>query len=175
MKIDDSWHSWFSGFVDGEGCFTVSNYGSWDQGQTVLPLFIIVCRADDVDVLTAMKKVFGGRIYYRKVGKNQLKRAPGTKPSCSWTVNTKKGLRLLVKQFDKYPLRSKKKRDYKLWREAVIEYLKPPKIRNKAKIYMLADQIKEIKGYNAEFSEPIEEFDEQLVFELCFQKNIIRN
>lgn len=91
MKMDDSWHSWFSGFVDGEGCFTVSSYGSREQGFTVLPHFIIVCRADDVDVLKIMEKVFGGRIYYREPGENQLKRIPNTKPSYRWNVNTKRG------------------------------------------------------------------------------------
>ena len=165
MKMDDNWRSWFSGFVDGEGCFTISSYGSREQGYTVLPQFLIVCRADDIDILKTMEKIFGGRLYYREPGENQLKRVPNTKPSYRWNVNTKKGLRLLVEHFDKYPLRSKKGRDYKLWREAVIEYLKSPKVRNKAKIYMLADQIKEIRKYDVDTVEPIKEFDEQLVFE----------
>lgn len=48
----------------------------------------------------------------------------------------------------------------------MIEYLKPPKIRSKAKIAMLADQIKEVRKYEVDFVEPIKEFDEQLAFEL---------
>ncbi|MEW6033228.1 MAG: LAGLIDADG family homing endonuclease [Chloroflexota bacterium] len=111
---------YISGFVDGEGCFSLNfrkdvrheikgnpQYFMWKAS------FAIVLRTDDIEVLKAIRNTLGcgkvdvtsdqARFHVEDLGK---------------LTNT------IIPFFDKYPLRAKKKSDFLLWKEAVeILYL----------------------------------------------------
>ncbi len=104
---NSSFCSWFAGLTDGEGCFYIGNNGC---------SFIITLRADDVALLELLQKTLGiGRIQFQKVN-----RPGGHKPTAAWTVARRLHCRYLVDVFDAYPLKSKKGRDYRIWREALL-------------------------------------------------------
>jgi hypothetical protein len=98
--------SWLAGFAAGEGTFYVSPQGN--------PYFQICLRADDRAVLDALCAEFGGNV--------RLRAARASKPSATWSVQTRADLPRLVEYFDAHPLRAKKGRDYAVWREAVVAY-----------------------------------------------------
>ena len=91
-----------------------------------MPIFAIGLRADDVAILELLKETFGGHIIeslplpllYNN-GKEYI-----SKPITEWKIYSKLDLLKIVIYFDKFPLRSKKARDFKLWREAVRIYAK---------------------------------------------------
>lgn len=101
---------WFSGFVDGEGCFTIHKKGGCS--------FIIGLRSDDELVLRHIQNSLGGigriRYVFRSLG------SEGGNPQIRWEVNKKKECLWLTTVFDAYPLRSRKANDYAIWREAAV-------------------------------------------------------
>ena len=110
---DNEFFWWFVGFVDSKGCFIVEG-----SGKTYYCRFIINLRKDDENILRTVKERLNiGKIYYPKL---QNKRRPGAKEQCQWKVFKKSECLKLVKIFDEYQLRTKKVRDYKIWRQAVI-------------------------------------------------------
>lgn len=93
---------WFAGFTDGEGCFLAKarKNSQWDIS------FSFNMRGDEEAILLELQAYFGGGIYYfnkEDVHVVSLKLSSGA--SC---YN-------IYKVFTKYPLRAKKKRDFKLW------------------------------------------------------------
>lgn len=114
--MNDAFGSWFSGITDGEGCFFIElvkpnkhqNYVKY-RGYFCLGL-----RADDVDVINFMKDELGfGKVYYRhhtKLGN----------PQFYYKVSTVEDCCKLIKVFDTFPLRSKKLKDYLVWREFIM-------------------------------------------------------
>jgi hypothetical protein len=109
--IDPSFAHWLAGFVDGEGCFTIAydppGYSCWVSIQL---------RRDDEPVLQEIRDQTG-------VGAIRRRGSRGShNPQSTWAVASKKDCLLLVALFDKFPLRAKKRRDYLIWREAVIHW-----------------------------------------------------
>lgn len=105
--VPDSFGLWLSGFADGESCFSITK-------ATVV--FIIKLRDDDAPVLEYIQRTVGGigKFYYSGGdGKNRRRQA-------EWRVWRRKETLWLTDFFDRFPLRSKKARDYAVWREAVI-------------------------------------------------------
>lgn len=100
---DDGWCAWFAGFVDGEGCFRVTKKG--------VPEFQIGLRADDRAVLENIERVLGvGHLYeYAPEGKN---------PTLYYRVSGPRDCQIVLNTIGDR-LRSKKSRDYLLWRDAV--------------------------------------------------------
>lgn len=112
---------WYvSGFVDGEGCFSliintenrkrkdkISVYRYWVVD------FSIHVRADDEPILREIQRYFeAGRISF--VGTREF-------PAVHFNVRDRKDItEKVISHFDKYPLEAKKKKDYELWREAVL-------------------------------------------------------
>lgn len=110
---------YIAGFVDGEGCFALKfrrdvkknrigqpAYFSWDVE------FAVVLRSDDLEILKQIQKTLGcGKIYI--CGRSQAR-------YCVDSVFDLFGK--IVPFFEKYPLRAKKKKDFELWREAVIMF-----------------------------------------------------
>jgi hypothetical protein len=106
--VDDAFGHWLAGFIDGEGCFWIRrDKSSW----TVR--FRLVLRYDDRPVLAEIARVTGlGLLRDRD-------HSPGN-PQSGWEVHRKADQLMLVELLDLYPLRSKKARDYALWRKAVL-------------------------------------------------------
>lgn len=130
--------AWFAGFTDGEGCFLLGpNRGG------VVPRFFLGLRADDMPVLAELRSAFGGVLGWTECP------GPSTvdgKPRCTLQIGRKTELVRLVAYFDRFPLRSKKARDYTIWREAVLIYIAHD--RNHPDLPILARALTEVREYD---------------------------
>ncbi len=119
---------YISGFVDGEGCFSLSlrkdkgRYFYWKA------IFAIVIRNDDDKIIKQIKKYFdcGSISYSKDCIRYQI-------------TDTTELMTIIIPFFEKFPLIGKKGDDFKLWREAVF-------IINKNKIKKVNSE-KGIKGF----------------------------
>lgn len=114
MNEDEQFENWLAGFIDGEGCFKL-NQSSTRPGRTNWACtFELSLRADDSDILYVIAE---------RTGLGQVGKLEGVKrgnPKRSWRVTSKAGCLGLVEILDRAPLRAKKRRDYEIWREAVL-------------------------------------------------------
>lgn len=101
---------YITGFVDGEGCFTISIFKDSRMltGWQVKPIFKISLHKKDRALLESIQRSLGvGKIY--KHGKDSL----------DFRVSSLKNIRVVLNHFDKYPLITKKFADYLLFKQAV--------------------------------------------------------
>ena len=162
MKTDASWASWFAGFIDGEGCFVfrIEKYKWYYQ------IFLQVeLRDDDLPLLFEIQEQLQmGTICRKSPKERQLARCPGEKPTASWKVCRQDDCLRLTELLDAHPLRSKKKHDYDIWREVVLELQKDPKGRDKAKLRYWEDKLKLVRQYEQQEIEDFEPDGIQLEF-----------
>lgn len=118
--LPDWFGYWFAGFVDGEGHFAIrkKKRGSFNINLTVK------LRDDDIDTLRMIQSVLGvGNIYHISMKPARTGKYGRKINACDnevWEVNNIAHLwRCIVPLLDRYPLRSKKAKDYLVWREAV--------------------------------------------------------
>jgi len=132
MSIDhipDDFGHWFAGFVDGEGHFKATAQGHQSNKRRIhLHLALrIALRADDmrlIDKIHATLQV--GKVYHTP--KYSCGRV-GSKPQSVWAVHRYADLMgVIIPLFDKYPLKSKKKRDYIQWKH-IVQTWGPPRPR----------------------------------------------
>lgn len=113
--IEADFGHWLAGFIDGEGCFYItSTTPAASAAGALRPKFVLSLRADDRAVIEAARDQLGGlgRIdEYEPSG-------PG-KRTVRWGLQSQGDCEALCTVLDTYPLRSKKKNDYLIWREAV--------------------------------------------------------
>lgn len=111
--LDDAW---FAGFVDGEGCFFVATkhrHGTVERQ----PRLTVGLRADDMAVLVALQKVFGGSLRIEtELRGNRRNRV-------MWEVVKKSDLARLATYFRRFPLRAKKAAEAHIWCQAVDIYV----------------------------------------------------
>ena len=115
MKITGDW---LAGFIDGEGSFNISHHAGNYQ-----PRFTIKLRDDDSKIITDIHEFIGAGSVHRS------KCSPIT--SKYYSVNARNQIRLdvvgqdnlrLISILDQSSLRSKKLRDYEIWKGAVEIY-----------------------------------------------------
>ena len=102
QKIDPNW---FTGFADGEGCFSIHirKDKRMKLGLEVIPRFTIVCHKRDKIVLQGIKKFLGaGKIYM--TGPNAVQ----------FILTSFKNFERVIIHFNKYPLLTNKQADCKL-------------------------------------------------------------
>jgi hypothetical protein len=118
----DNFNDWLAGFIDGEGHFDIRPV----KGRTAyFCRFVLTVRADERGILKEIVDHTGiGIVSPAHHGKN------GSNPQLTWTAFNKTDCRALVELLDSHPLRAKKKRDYELWREAVLEWSKQKRLPN---------------------------------------------
>lgn len=104
--------AWFAGFAAGEGCFSMRRVPT---GYAVS--FVMTLRADEMPLLDRLRRAFGGTI-----GMSIDRRA--SDPSATWAITHRGELPRLIAYFDRYPLRAKKGRDYAIWRNAALAYIR---------------------------------------------------
>ena len=122
-EVTDDFGHWLAGFMDGEGCFQVGRrVRTPARAETYVvyqPTFAVSLRADDAAVLdTIWRRTGMGHVYRRGTYKES-----GTSRACpqaTWNMNGKADCLRLVELLDRYPLRSRKARDYAIWRDAVL-------------------------------------------------------
>ncbi len=102
---------WLAGFVDGEGNFDIHKQQR-ESGDYYYCRFELSLRADDGGVLQMLQRVLGGKVYYGLPGEGQNEKG-------RWEIVSREECLRLVDVFDRFPLQSKKARDFKIWREAL--------------------------------------------------------
>lgn len=115
--------SWASGFIDGEGCFTIEKKMVRGSNIYYRPKLQVQLRADDCWAIENLRLAIGGGVVYQRKEQKATHNRGLSKPTtqCEWK-NTE-DLLLVIKHFDEYPLRAKKLRDYIIWRKAVIIFI----------------------------------------------------
>lgn len=110
--MDDSFGFWLAGLADGEGCFSI-NVRRARGYRSFMCAFEIRLRDDDRSLIELIHETLGfGRI-------NEVGGYGRSRPSVGFRVETKAACIPLCEVFDAYPLRSKKAKDYVVWRAAV--------------------------------------------------------
>ena len=101
---------YLTGFVDGEGCFSLSIYKQ-DKNLTgwhVKPVFSISLHNKDIKLLEAIQRTLKtGKIYKHGVD------------SVQYRVSSLKNLQIITNHFDSYPLITQKRADYLLFKQAI--------------------------------------------------------
>jgi LAGLIDADG endonuclease len=118
---------WLAGLVDGEGCFYfATRRRRLDRYpgrlyRSIVFTFKVNLRADDRDVLLLARSILDGvgtiKAEKHKRFSYRGKPRPGNPQFC-WAVNNKQEIASVIAFFRRYPLLSKKARDFKLWSEA---------------------------------------------------------
>lgn len=143
-NIDDSFGYWLAGLVDGEGCFKLVTTKKRELPQ---PSLTINLRSDDKNTLLMIKNILGFGCFTENMIKITV---DGRKlnPMCGYVVSSVNGCKILSDIFSKYPLRSKKNKDFQIWKEA-IEILLSDNIDKKI-LGELKNKINEVKLYHDE-------------------------
>lgn len=130
---------WLAGLVDGEGCFALwtrrRRVGRSDDCRVVSFVFKIALRSDDKPVLEHVQTLLGGigviqvnRRTAHQSGRYVYNgRASRGNPIAQFTVNDKSHLLEVVQVFRQFPLRSKKRRDFDVWAEALCRFVEATK------------------------------------------------
>lgn len=144
--VPDDWGHWFAGFIDGEGSFRMNLRKS---GKLDTPNFKITLRDDDRQIIYGIKGILGiGQV---RPNKGRDIHTNGKiykgKPTLSFSITNLNDSFRLTTVLDRYPLRSKKRRDYALWREAVMEFRVPFKDRDMANLKDIAQRLSDVKKY----------------------------
>lgn len=163
--ISDSFGYWFSGFVDGEGCFLIAPLPSRRRKERIhyYPRFMLVLRSDDKEIISSVKNILriGSICFFRK---EEGKKNSNSKPQVAYSISDRGECYFLVKFFEKYPLKTKKKNDFEIWKQLVIEKLKPYKEQDIAFQEYCFKKIKEVRLYqkpNISLEKPVK-IDRQL-------------
>lgn len=136
VNVTAEWASWFSGLVDGEGCFIIYRVG----GKYHSASFIINMRADDRPMLEEIKRTLGFGAVHRR------RRQRTGNDTHAYHVSGAKKMLALVRLFDQYPLRSRKRRDYEVWRTFVLLHASP-KNATDPRLAELFDEIKQARRF----------------------------
>jgi hypothetical protein len=141
MNEDDLFYSWFSGFIDGEGCFSLklSKDEHFKYGIKITPSFQLGLVDYDKAVLEKIKEKMGGKIYL--TSKEMIvKHAPyfnhlKQHGRITLTFTNRKEFDNLIKIIDSFPLKTKKQNDFELWKKGIaIYYSKTIEFSTKQKI-----------------------------------------
>ena len=105
-----SLESYISGYVDGEGCFTVSfsRREKMNVGWEVKPSFSVSQNEERAQVLKLMQEYFGCGSIRRDYGDKTLKFE---------TRNLENLTKKVIPHFQKFPLLSEKQKDFKIFAE----------------------------------------------------------
>lgn len=101
---------YLTGFVDGEGCFSLSIYKQDKNltGWQVKPIFSISLHNKEIKLLEAIQRTLKtGKIYKHGVD------------SVQYRVSCLKNLQIITNHFDSYPLITQKRADYLLFKQAI--------------------------------------------------------
>ena len=147
LDISPEWCAWFSGWLDGEGCFTVESKGN--RGNALVPVLKVGLRDDDLLLLKQVRHILNcGRV---SSFSNESARILGkqSQDTVRWQVKViSENCHIIVPILDKYPLRSKKHRDYIIWRELVMRVYQDEHLNSgRLRCLELVRQLSEVKKY----------------------------
>lgn len=108
------------GLIEGEACFAISR-NTGNSRRSYVCKFLLKMRADDEAFVRSLAETFGiGRVFVRQPSVTD---GHARKPFVQWSVERKEECTDVVDLIDAHGgLRSKKARDYAIWREAVLAW-----------------------------------------------------
>lgn len=115
----DAFKWWLTGISDGESCFNTQHIAvpkrriDSPSSITWRMQWQLVLRADDLKTIQLVHSYVGGNLYHRP------SRRAKQNPNYYVIVSAAQELFKLVDHFERYPLQSKKARDFEAWAEAV--------------------------------------------------------
>ena len=136
--MDKLWSAWFSGLVDGEGCF------AFDK-RTLAARFDIGLREDDLETLKDIEMRLGCghvSVYSKGYRRHNGSLAGEARYSLCHSGHIEN---LLIPLLDDYPLRSRKRGDYSLWRKAIVLGKNGGRKTNEKQIREIIEQMSVIK------------------------------
>ena len=111
----DNFSNWLAGFVDGEGCFSLSiepKKGSYQYR----PKFSIAVRYDDIYILEQIRKLLKWSGNICRSDRDDCT----SNPIAIYSVRDPDELsNIIIPFFEKYTLRAKKSKDFQIWKKAV--------------------------------------------------------
>lgn len=138
--------SWIVGFVDGEGCFSVSIFKNrtTSSGSQVLPEFVVTQGEKSVHVLYEIRNFFKcGRVFVNRRYDNHRENL------YRYCVRAIKDLRdIIIPFFEANPLRTAKRKDFKMFKVAIQLMSK--------KVHFTQDGIEQLKTLKKQFYESSE-------------------
>ena len=148
-NITSEFGNWFAGFVDGEGYFGIIICDSSTVKSEAVQ-FVIKLRRDDRAILEYIQSNLGfGNVYNLNLSPSASENA---NPQAKFQIGAIPDCMNLLTVFDAYPLRAKKRRDYEIWKQAVILKNKHydynmtfPEIRRKLR--SLGKELKDARRY----------------------------
>jgi len=115
----DTFGHWLSGFVDGEGMFLLKWHTCRDY-QIPVAGFEIHLRLDDRSILEEIRDFLGVGTFYDRPERIHGPEKTRSKPQLCYRVNITKHLaKVVVPNFERYPLRAKKRNDFAIWKQGV--------------------------------------------------------
>jgi len=110
LGMSDSFGSWLSGFMDAEGCFTITTRLSGSGRYTAECRVSIELHSCEENLLWQIKNRVGvGNVCRRRIRLGAI-----------WQIcSIKDHIEVTIPLFEKYPLRAKKKNDFAIWAQVV--------------------------------------------------------
>lgn len=140
--VDPAFGHWFSGFVDGEGCF-----GIYFSTSGRVFLFKIALRADDINILREIHRHLGiGRVQVRHNRSDD-------NPVGSFIIQSiPEHCGVLIPLLRQYPLRSKKREDFEIFAAATEARMRninqPLSPSERSELEKSAARLKLVKKFN---------------------------
>ncbi|SRR5258708_35077614 len=117
LHASDTFCAWFSGFADGEGHFGCHRalYSKSRSGVSSRHIFLqISVRDDDIEVINYIKDTLNAGFVTRSPQRKH------TNPAAHYRIGTVADLaEVIVPLFEKYPLHTKKSREFAIWKTLV--------------------------------------------------------
>lgn len=134
MEVDPAFGHWLSGFIAGEGSFNiVRNHGCW------VISFTLSQRDDDADTIHEIRDQLDlGKVY-------RIKPSGASKPKVAWQISRLSEQLQLIEVLDRFPIRSRKTKDYAIWKQAVLA----KSAKDFVQIDELAPKLKAARTYKA--------------------------
>lgn len=162
--IPDDFGHWLAGYTDGDGCFTFKLYRI-HFGVS----FSINCRDDNANSLYYIQSTLDiGNVRFKPGRPNHLSangKGYNSKPTAEFVVGSLEECRKLAALFIKYPLRTKKAKDFEIWKTAVGELTRNGSGYATPYLLALKQTLHEIREYNAPDIEFVESLSRQLEFD----------
>jgi hypothetical protein len=126
---DEQFGHWMAGFTDGEGCFycRVSRPRRGSISEDIEPAFSIILRDDDLAILEEIILRTGWKTRIQRHGAMTNRQGIRSNPRAKLEVRRALHCMEVVRFFDKFRLRAKKRNDFAIWREIVIGIAQGPR------------------------------------------------
>ncbi len=177
VTVEDG--NWLAGLIDGEGCFRLGKPSPSMEKRGIKsfsPVFCITLRDDDKEALVELQRILGTKLELRYDNRDSIKDTqPNAKPAFKIFITDLPTLKfVLVPVLERYPLRSKKRRDLILFKLAISILYQKKSMGDTHKAYTEAERdtlnhlywaLREIKQYKSDLDTVIEHHNLRPLFQ----------